>query len=246
LELNYLGGKLGVKSTNIALKNRGMATKEDITEVSMLTIEQLITLLCDKQPYMRSAAAINLSSCVNEVADELLEQLSKESCLYTRIAICESLEKGNIGAARKMTGYLGQIGNNQHKVLPEKVSAKKSFPLPRDMIARSLGKMDISILPVISDVIIGNNKIQRYEVLDAFGYMVFYNPDLATSKNCQLLLSLVKQDEEDLLQIWKVILCLSAFPCMESKEFLLQFASEPSILGCEAQRSLRILERRKN
>lgn len=234
-----------MKSTSIALRNRGLATKEDIADVSMLSIEKLILLLHDEQPYMRSAAAIGLSPCVNEVADELLEQLSKECCLYTRIAICQTLENGNSETARKMTGYLGQIGNNQHKVLPEKVSAKKSFPLPRDIVARSLGKMDISILPVIADVLTGNNKTQRYEALDAFGYMVFYNPVLATTKNCQLLLSLAKQEEGDLLQLWKIILCLSAFLCVESKEFLLQFASESTILGLEAKRSLGILEKRK-
>lgn len=221
-----------------------MATKEEIESAAALSFEQLIELLYGIEPYRRSAAAISLCRFVNEAADELLMQLSRENCLYTRIAICESLENGNIETARKMTKYLGYIGKNQHKVPPEKVSAKKSFPLPRDIMARSLGRMDASIFPVILEVLSGDNLAQILEGLDAFGYMVFYNPSLATTKNCQILLNLAERYKEDSLLLWKVILCLSAFPCMESKEFLLRFTHNQSIHGMEAQRSLRMLKRR--
>lgn len=60
------------------------------------------------------------------VTDALLTRLAVEKCLYTRLAICETLEKGDAGTARKMVPYLGKIVNNQHRCLPEKVSA---FPL---------------------------------------------------------------------------------------------------------------------
>ena len=40
-----------------------------------------------------------------------------------------------------MVEYLGQIGNNQHKVLPTNGFNKKSYPLPRDIIARTLAHM---------------------------------------------------------------------------------------------------------
>ena len=62
---------------------------------------------------------------VEQAADELLQQLEKEKCLYTRIAICETLEAGDQRTAEKMALYLGRIGTNQYKTVPETVSAKK-------------------------------------------------------------------------------------------------------------------------
>lgn len=61
---------------------------------------------------------------VEQAADELLQQLEKEKCLYTRIAICETLEAGDQRTAEKMALYLGRIGTNQYKTVPETVSAK--------------------------------------------------------------------------------------------------------------------------
>jgi len=230
-----------LKSTDSALKKRGMTTKEEIEDSAELSFEQLLKLLQDRESSKRSAAAINLALYVDKAADELLEQLAKEKCLYTRIAICETLEKGNIDTARKMTKYLGRIGNNQHKSLPEKVSAKKSFPLPRDLIARSIGKMDISTFPAIVEVLSGGDLIQILEALDAFGYMIFYNPILADGKNCKFLIELGKCYENEPILLWKVILCMSAFSQNESIDFLQHFVNDQSILGMEAKRSLNIL-----
>ena len=56
-----------------------------------------------------------------------------------------------------MVEYLGQIGNNQHTVLPTNGFNKKSYPLPRDIIARTLAHMKEDILPVLMDVLKTNN-----------------------------------------------------------------------------------------
>lgn len=234
-----------MKSTDTELKNRGMASENDIFIMSNLTQPELILKLHDKEPHIRSAAAINLHSVVDEAADELLLQLSREKCLYTRIAICECLEKGNIDTAKKMTEYLGRIGENQHKVLPDKVSAKKSFPLPRDIIARSLGRMDVSIFPVLIEVLKSGETKRVREVLDAIGYMVFYNSVLATEENCEKVISLSCKYKSDKVIRWKMMLCLSAFPCETGNELLKKFEGEENILGLEARRSLKIIESRK-
>lgn len=221
-----------------------MTTEQEVTALSELSLVELVKKLHNDKPNIRSAAAINLCPFVNEAADDLLLQLSQEKCLYTRIAICESLEKGNIETSKKMINYLGIIGNNQHKVLPNKVSNKKSFPLPRDIIARSLGRMDVTKFPVLIEVLKGKHIEKIREALDAIGYMAFYNPILATSEHCKYVISLSTQYETDLIVLWKMILCLSAFSCKESKDFLLEFEKEQTILGMEAKRSLRILENR--
>lgn len=233
-----------MKSTTKALKKRGMATTEEITALSKLSFTELILNLNHTDASIRSAAAVNLQPFIDTAADALLTQLQNEQCLYTRIAICESLELGNIETAKKMTAYLGSIGNNQHRILPLKVSAKKSFPLPRDIIARSLGRMDVAVYPALMEVLESNHTKQICEVLDAIGYMVFYNSVLATDENCNKIISLSNRYPENQIILWKMILCLSAFPCRKSVDILLKFELEESIIGLEAQRSLWILERR--
>lgn len=235
---------LDLKSSQEQLQKRGLATEKDIAELSILSQDQLIELLHADCAMTRTASACNLSSNQEIVTSELLKQLLVERCLYTRIAICESLERGNINTANQMIDYLGKIGNNQYKKLPHKVSEKKSFPLPRDIIARSLGNMNIAVFPVLIEVIKSSDIFKISEVLDSIGYMVFYHPILATLQNAEPIFSLVDDYADSELILWKVMLCLSAFWLNDSKEILLKYANENTVLGMEAQRSLNILEKR--
>lgn len=233
-----------MKSSQEALRKRGLANKEEIASLSGYPLEKLLTILHNDKACMRTAAAVNLAPFADQAANALLLQLFKESRLYTKIAICESLEKGNAQTAYLMTSYLGKIGKNQHRKLPKKVSEKISFPLPRDIVARSLAKMDISILPILIEVTEGTDRDKICEVLDAIGYMVFYHPDLATEDTVRPILSLLSTCSDQPLVLWKVLLCLSAFPLPGSKAALLDFEAEEGILGMEARRSLGILEKR--
>ncbi|MFT4146187.1 MAG: hypothetical protein QM644_17185 [Mobilitalea sp.] len=199
-----------MKSSQESLKKRGLPLKQDIEELSTLPQAQLIELLHSEDAITRTASANNLSAKQETVTKELLKQLQVEQCLYTRIAICKSLEKGNINTARQMIEYLGKIGNNQHKKLPDNVSKKKSFPLPRDIIARSLGKMDIMIFPVLIEVLFTKEIIKISEILDAIGYMAVYHPQLASQKNVEMIISIVGSYVENELILWKSMRCLSA------------------------------------
>lgn len=227
-----------MKSKLSDLKKRGMVTGEEILSFSNLPIEELVKLLHSENACERSAAAINLLPVSDMAADELLTQLSFEKCLYTKISICESLEKGNIETAKKMSKFLGMIGNNQYIKLPEKVSAKKSYPLPRDIIARVLGKMDALIYPVLDDILKTAYTEQISEALDAIGFMVFYNPQLVNSVNVKSILRILNIYKDNEIIVWKSILCLSAFPLLESAEVLETYAMRKDILGKEAIRSL--------
>lgn len=235
-----------MKSTNESLRKRGMASEGDIAALSDLTYEDLVAALHAADSCTRSAAAYCLRVQADRAADELLGQLAGEKCLYTRIAVCECLEKGSIVTSEKMISCLGHIGNNQYRVPPDKVSAKKSFPLPRDIIARSLGRMDISVFPAFQRCLRESRyREQISELVDAVGYMVFYHPELAAAENLQPVLALESPYSQDSLILWKMILCLSAFPSADAKTVLLNYAQEQSILGMEAQRSLKILAMRK-
>lgn len=234
-----------MKSTDEALKRRGLASEDDKKELSACSYTELTKALHSPAAHIRSAAAYHLRKSADRAADELLRQLVKEKCLYTRIAICECLECGGLETAKKMTGFLGRIGNNQHRILPDKVSAKKSFPLPRDLMARSLGKMDPVVFPALLDVITGNEVMKIREVLDAYGFMVFYHTPLSTPDHCRYILTLPSRFPCDEILLWKSILCLSAFSCKESMDFLSQYAEEDTLFGQEARRSLALAGNRR-
>lgn len=233
-----------MKSSQEILRKRGFVIQEDILLLSNKPQEELFNLLYSDRAYIRTASVYKLAEiCLNKLyfTDELLKVLSKEKCLYTKLAICEALEKGNMDTAKQMIQYLGKIGRNQHKQLPEKISKKKSFPLPRDIIARSLGKMSLIVFPVLLDVLQNNNITEVSEVLDAIGFMVFYNHALANLENAQRIYDVIQKYQDNELIVWKAILCLSAFPLEESKTVLMQYCGQDNLLGEEAERSLNLI-----
>ena len=240
--------KHDLKSDLDKLTNRGMALDDDINMLKNYSLEKLIDCLNNDNAIIRTSASINLMPYINEdsVQNELLMQLSEEKSLYTKIAICETLQHGNIDTAEKMTEYLGIIGNNQYKKLPKKISSKKSYPLPRDIIARTLSKMDISIVPALIKILKSNNLIKIYEAVDAFGYICFYNKTLQNEKNLEYIIKLMNKYKGDKLLVWKCITCLSAFNLDKSKEILNSFINKDSkdILSLEAKRSLSILNKK--
>ena len=240
--------KHDLKSDLDKLTNRGMALDDDINMLKNYSLEKLIDCLNNDNAIIRTSASINLMPYINEdnVQNELLMQLSEEKSLYTKIAICETLQHGNINTAEKMTEYLGIIGNNQYKKLPKKISSKKSYPLPRDIIARTLSKMDISIVPALIKILKSNNLIKIYEAVDAFGYICFYNKTLQNEKNLEYIIKLMNKYKGDKLLVWKCITCLSAFNLDKSKEILNSFINKDSkdILSLEAKRSLSILNKK--
>lgn len=233
-----------MKSTWSQLKNRGMASPEEIAACASLPWEQLVEELRSPDPCRRTAAARCMDPNSKSAAVLLLEQLAQEKCLYTRLAICETLEKGTEETAEKMLPWLGRIGNNQYKALPDKVSAKKSFPLPRDLIARSLARMDTAVFPLLLQLFNTGSEQQISEALDAAGFMAFYHTDLADGENAERILHLLHSHSGSEIIVWKVLLCLSAFPVPEAVRVLEGYAVRDDIFGKEAQRSLHLVERK--
>lgn len=238
--------KHNLKSDLNKLTNRGMTLEEDIKLLKNKSLEELINYLNNDNAVIRTSAAVNLKPYVNEICDELLLRLDEEKSLYTKIAICGTLQNGNINTAKKMINYLASIGNNQYRKLPKKVSLKKSYPIPRDIIARTLSKMNKNILPVLIEVLQSNDLIKIYEAADAYGYMIFHNKSLQNEKNLEYIINLMDKYKDDKLLVWKCLTCLSAFNLDKSKEILNSFINENSkdILSLEAKRSLSILNKK--
>ena len=176
---------------------------------------------------------------------KILHQLCSKKCLYTKIEICSILERSSANTARQMICYLGKIGNNQHKNLPLGVSQKNSYPLPRDIIARTLGRMSVGVLPLMLEVLETDDAERIFEVLDAIGYMVFYNKELGSLKNLTYIIEMMDRFPDNQFLIWKGLTCLSAFALHESIQRLEEIKSndEENLLAKEARRSLKKIQK---
>ena len=230
-----------MKSTRTDLKKRGYIDDKELQNYQEIPHTTMVLWINDPSSVKRSIAAHYLDALLKEDIILLISQLKKEKCLYTRIAICEKLQTGNALTASLMVKELGKIGHNQYHVLPKRGSAKKSYPLPRDIIARYLGKMNTVIFPILLEVLDTKDASQISEVLDAIGFMAFYHPFLATKENAEKIYTIFDRYQDNPLLIWKGLTCLSAFPFKETKLILQRFACQSRVLGLEAQRSLHLM-----
>jgi hypothetical protein len=212
-----------MKSSLEVLRKRGLPYESDILQAKQLSVEQLYIKLASVLSAERSAVAAALrDKDVDQIecTTRLLEALETEKSLYTKLEICKTLEKGNETTARIMCNYLGKIGNNQHLYVPEQVSRKKCYPLPRDIIARSLGRMDKSVFPVLAEQTEIVDKRQLLELLDAIGHLVFCNKELANDNNFAPIIRLYEKYKADELIVWKIAMCCSGFSIRQSIDIL--------------------------
>lgn len=236
-----------MKSSQEQLRNRGYATPEEIERYRGKSQRELLALLDHKDAVPRTAAASLLQMTPETeipIAVALVQRLSIEKCLYTRLAICEALEKGDRETTLQMIPFLGKIGTNQHKKLPDRVSQKKSYPLPRDIIARSLAKMPPEVFPILLHVLQENDPEIICEVLDAIGFMAFYHLQLSTPEHAEAVFAVIERYQDNRLLLWKAIQCLCAFPSQKTERLLLEFAAQDNLLGKEAKNSLKRLSSR--
>lgn len=230
-----------MKSSPDKLKERGKIDKEELYQLTSLSKEELIQHM-QMTPSIRSACIRLLSSQFHNDDDYtqiLLNQLIKETSLYTKIEIQDQLSL--YGDVALMCQYLGKIGNNQYRKLPQRVSLKKSYPLPRDIIARSIAHMNISYFSDFVDIIPHLSTKQLQEAIDALGFLCFYHNELATSNIEEMIYQLINQYHDNDLIVWKLITCLSAFP--NSFSFLTRLKEtqkHPTIL-MEVERSIKLI-----
>jgi len=138
--------------------------------------ENIILQLKSLSPTERSTAANMLQHFADtETIAALIAALENEKKLYTKIEICNSLI--NIGeiAITSLIEKLGKIGNNQHKSIPLKVKQKKGYPIPLDIVARTIIRLKTKPLQVLMEVIENGTNSQKSEAIDAFGFICFYN-----------------------------------------------------------------------
>ncbi|MEH6891372.1 hypothetical protein V7024_17055 [Bacillus sp. JJ864] len=238
-----------MKSSDSQLKSRGKITFEDLQHYNNHSKLELLEMIKSKEAYKRTIA-IKLLSEKKDLKDDLirlfLQTLTQENKLYTKIELCDALSKGNVQSAKIMVEYLGQIGNNQHKVLPTNGFNKKSYPLPRDIIARTLAHMKKEILPVLLDVLKTNNTLAIREVIDAIGFMCFYQKLHSNYQIIDALLLCLKTNFNDDITRWKLVRAFESFNDINVIHTLLAIEKNDGqpIIRNEAKRSLRIINSR--
>lgn len=238
-----------MKSSDSQLKSRGKITFEDLQHYNNYSKIELLEMIKSKGAYKRTIA-IKLLSEKKDLNDDLirlfLQTLTQENKLYTKIELCDALSKGNVKSAKIMVEYLGQIGNNQHKVLPTNGFNKKSYPLPRDIIARTLAHMKKEILPVLLDVLKTDNTLAIREVIDAIGFMCFYHKIHSNNQIIDVLLLCLKNNYEDDITRGKLVRAFESFNDINVIQTLMDIEKNDSqpIIRNEAKRSLRIINSR--
>ncbi|MEL7671583.1 MAG: HEAT repeat domain-containing protein [Methanobacterium sp.] len=190
-----------------AQRKRGQISSEELGAYVEFEAEHLIEMLNSDNPPERTIAATILGNRRDEKGIlSLCDSLKKEKALYSRIAMSEALGKMGETAVPPLIKLLGQIGNNQEKELPEKYFNKKSFPLARDMAARTIVKIGKPATPYLIEVVEKQNDYILQQAVDALGGIA-----AKTCDRSALPVLLNGLDSNNEITLWKIIRSLSGF-----------------------------------
>jgi len=232
------------KSSATALDSRGIDDSRLIEEYHKLDFTILKEKLKSPSPAERTAAARVLSNHkTDECALILSQALIRETKLYSKISISESLGSLGIISLKYLLPLLGKIGTNQHKTIPEEKFRKKSFPLPRDIVSRTITKIGEDALAPLEEFIMSENDSAVSEALDAYGFIIFYG---GNKRDSSFLLRIYGKTQNLLIK-WKIIRALESFADNETVNILENVLKDQTciILHKEAERSLTQIRRIK-
>lgn len=226
-----------MKSNIEQLKKRGYVENKDLFKYENLSKNELLALLNSKVAIKRTIGAKLLSSFQEPtIMKILINKLIIEDKLYTKIALSESL--GNFGeeASKELIKHLGKVGNNQYKFLPDKKFKKKSYPLPRDIIARTICKIGKPALIPLKNCLYNGDYNQILEAIDSIGYISYYEDDQTLEKD---IINIIEKYKNDELMVWKLIKALQSFKSEFVKNLLKKYSnSKLKQFRWEAERSL--------
>ena len=207
-----------------------------------LSTEQRTGLLKSDSPVDRTIGARLLFNCAEvSVIEYLIEALVAEKKLYPKIEICNSLVSFGKESVGPLILLLGKIGNNQYREIPKKAFKKTNYPLPRDIVARTITRIGTPALSDLLKCLNSDDLNMLSEAIDAIGHICFYK----YSANLYIALKecFDKANINDLIR-WKIIRTMSAFP--ESILFLshLKLTTRNEYFKMEIERSLKLINSR--
>jgi hypothetical protein len=171
--------------------------------------------------------------------------LKTEKKLYTRIALCECLAAFGEHSLEALVPLIGRIGHNQHKCVANVDLGKKSYPLPRDIVARIIIRMGPMALPRLEKAMDVDDNPVLSEIIDIIGHIAYHAGDYRLEDR---LVSLYDRNRDELIA-WKLIRAFGAFPSETAQTILegvLNDTAQQAELRIEAQRSLSRLRQRKS
>ncbi len=219
-------------------RERGQVTQADIDPFLLMPTDELLCKLRSPTPTTRTCAATALGNHKElEVVAALCQQIKIEKKVYCRIAISDSLV--NIGSLsiRPLLALLGKVGHNQETAILQQGFNKTSYPLPRDIAARTLCRMGGSILPDVFRFIKDDKQPFVVEqAIDVIGHIVYTNKLTIDSK--ALIQISGKYREFPMIQ-FKITRCFSGFSDNQAKQFLYNRLNSSDLgFQFEAARSL--------
>ncbi len=231
-------------STESQLKKRGYIGEDGPSKFENLSKDTILGLLKSKNAFERTAAVRILARDLAENLIKLyIDSLVNEKALYTKIELCEAIAKYGDAAIPCLVPYLGRIGRNQHKIAKIVDINKKSFPLPRDIVARILIRLGPSVLPYMEDVLINGEYSQKLEAIDVIGHVSQNNCDSGVEK---IMLSFYETHKKDPLIKWKCIRSFQSFNSSKVMNLLKGLIKEEknTVFRKEAERSINRINKR--
>ncbi len=190
-------------------EKRGQISSEELEAYVEFGAEHLIEMLETENPKKRTIAATILGNKRDEKGIlPLCASLKKEKTLYSRIAMSEALGKMGGSAVPPLIKLLGQIGNNQETELPEKYFNKKSFPLARDMAARTIIKIGKQATPYLIEVVEKQDDYTLQQAVDALGGIAAKTGDKSA---LHVLINGLETHSDNEITFWKIVRSLSGF-----------------------------------
>ena len=194
---------------SIDRKNRGQVPPEEIEACLEFKTERLIEMLNSTDPQERTIAAAVLGNKRDKKSIiPLCAALEKEKALYSRIAMSEALGKMEDDAVPPLIELLGKIGNNQEMELPKKYFNKKSFPLARDMAARTIIQIGTPATPYLIKVVEEQDDYTIQQAIDTLGGIAAKTGDM---RALPVLINGLKSYSYNKITLWKIIRSLSGF-----------------------------------
>jgi len=224
-------------------EKRGKISLKDTLPYVDYSTESLIEMLKADNSQERTISAVILGDRMDKTAiNSLCVALENEKSLYSRIAISEALSNMGEPAVPSLIKILGKIGNNQETELPTKYFKKKSFPLVRDMAARTLVNLGKPATPYLITVLDDGNEFKAQQAIDALGGIAAITND---KRALPALIKAIDTHHDEKITFWKIVRSLSGFKndngVIKPLILVLRGVHDPPIIW-EALRSLGQIE----
>ena len=200
-------------------RKRGEVTEAEIVPFLSMSMDELLRWVSSPETAIRTCAATALGNYkVSKVVAGLCRQLEIEKKLYCKMAISDALVKIGSLSILPLLALLGKIGQNQESEIPQKGFNKISYPLPRDIAARALCRMDGDIWAEVIEFLESEKEHFKIEqAIDVIGHIVYTKKREFDSR---ILIRISEKYKESPMIQFKITRCFSGFSDNLSKQFL--------------------------